>query len=268
MESIRAVGPLPTLAPYVGGKRNLARRIVARIEQVPHRIYAEPFVGMAGVFLRRRQAPPSEVINDLSCDVATLFRILQRHYVPFLDMLRWQLTSRTEFERLAATDPAMLTDLERAARFLYLQRTTFGGRVVGRTFGIDPARAARFDITKLAPMLEDVHERLSGVVVENLPYHDFIRRYDRPGTLFYIDPPYWGSEGHYGEDLFRRDDLAALAELLGALQGRFIMSINDVSEVRDLFSGFTIEPVETTYTIGGGAKAKRAFELLISGGRG
>ncbi len=82
------------VAPYIGGKRNLARRLADRIEAIPHDLYAEPFVGMGGVFLARRRAAPIEVINDISTDVATLFRILQRHYQAFLDMLRWQLTSR------------------------------------------------------------------------------------------------------------------------------------------------------------------------------
>ena len=47
------VDPLPGLAPWVGGKRNLASRLVARIEKVPHSCYAEPFLGMGGVFFRR-----------------------------------------------------------------------------------------------------------------------------------------------------------------------------------------------------------------------
>ena len=46
----------------------------------------------------------------------------------------------------------------------------------------------------LEPMLADVHERLAGVVVENLDFEDFIKRYDREFALFYIDPPYWGHE--------------------------------------------------------------------------
>ena len=146
MSVMRSVHPVKPVAPYIGGKRNLARRLITRIEAVPHVCYAEPFVGMGGVFLRRRQAPKAEVINDYSRDVATLFRVLQRHYVAFVEMIRYQLSTRAEFERLVATDPATLTDLERAARFLYLQRLAFGGKVSGRNFGVTPDRSARFDV--------------------------------------------------------------------------------------------------------------------------
>jgi DNA adenine methylase len=133
---LEPVVPTRPPAAYIGGKKVLAKRLVARINAVPHRLYAEPFVGMGGVF-RRDQRPKSEVINDWSEDVATFFRILQRHYVPFMDMLRWQVTSRAGFERLRRQDPSTLTDLERAARFLYLQKLSFGGKVSGRVFGVD-----------------------------------------------------------------------------------------------------------------------------------
>jgi DNA adenine methylase len=255
------------VAPYLGGKKNLARRIVERIEAIPHTTYAEPFVGMGGVFFRRRLAPKAEVINDLNREVATLFRILQRHYVQFLDTIKYGLTTRAEFERLAATNPDTLTDLERAARFLYLQRTAFGGKVDGRNFGVSVERPGSFDITKLGPMLEDVHTRLAGVVIECLPYAEFIGRYDRPGTLFYLDPPYWGCEGDYGRHLFSREDFERLAELLRGLSGRFLMSLNDVSEVRRIFAGFGIEAVNTTYSIGRQASSRgRVGEVIISNG--
>lgn len=90
---------------------------------------------MGGVFLRRPNRARVEVINDWSRDVATFFRVLQRHYVAFLEMMKFQLTTRSEFERLSKTDPDTLTDLERAARFLYLQRVAYGGKVDGRTSG-------------------------------------------------------------------------------------------------------------------------------------
>lgn len=263
---LTAVTPVLPVAPYIGGKKNLAKRICALIAATPHRLYAEPFVGMGGIFLRRRFRPKSEVINDRNREVANLFRVVQRHYVPFLEMMRFQITTRAEFERLVKTPADTLTDLERAARFLYLQRTGFGGKVAGTAvFGVSPDRPARFDVTKVGPMLEDLHARLVDVTIECLDFGDFLQRYDRAHTLFYLDPPYWGSESDYGKELFSRADFERLRDVLRGLKGRFMMSLNDVPEVRELFGEFDIEAVDTTYSI---AKAgnKRVGEVIIRGG--
>ncbi len=265
MEStLERVRPVKPVAAYIGGKRSLAQRLVERINATPHTLYAEAFVGMGGVFLRRTHRPRAEVINDWSADVATLFRILQRHYVPFLEMLRFQLTSREAFDRLVRTDPSTLTDLERAARFLYLQRLAYGGKVNGRHFAMTPDRPPRFDVTRLQPMLEELHERLAGVLIERLPYADFIRRYDRPGALFFLDPPYMGGEEDYGAGLFSEADFEALSSLLGGLQGRFILTINDVPRARELFGGFVVEPVGLQYRLAG--RPTEARELIVAGG--
>ena len=74
------VAPIRPVAPYLGGKKRLSRFLVARIEAIPHACYAEPFVGMGGVFLRRTKRPRLEVVNDLNREVAIFFRVLQRHY--------------------------------------------------------------------------------------------------------------------------------------------------------------------------------------------
>ena len=258
----KAVQSVRPVAPYIGGKRALAKRLVERINAVPHTLYAEPFVGMGGVFLRRTHRPEAEIINDWSQDVVTLFRILQRHYQSFLEELKWRLSSRAEFDRLMRQDPDTLTDLERAARFLYLQRSAFGGKVSGRNFAMLRDRSARFDLTKLVPLLEDVHERLAGVTIERLPFDQFIAKYDTPGTLFYLDPPYWGCEDDYGPGLFGRDDFGRLADQLAGIKGRFILSINDRPEVRALFGRFQIEPVELLYRVSG--KPTEAAELIVS----
>lgn len=257
-----SVKPVSPPAGYIGGKRQLAQRIASLIEQIPHDGYAEVFVGMGGIFFRRRLTPKMEVINDKSGDVATLFRILQRHYPQFMETLKFQVTSRREFERLEKCDPSTLTDLERAARFLYLQRLAFGSKVVGRSFGVDATGGARFNLNHLGAVLEDVHERLSGVVIENLDWAAFIDRYDRPGILFYLDPPYFGNEGDYGAGAFPRDDFTRIAERLKSIAGRFILSINDCSQVREIFSAFDLVEVPVKYTIAAGA-AKDVAELIV-----
>lgn len=262
---MNAYTAIRTPAPYIGGKRNLAKRLCATIDATPHRTYAEPFVGMGGIFLRRSSRPVAEVINDLSSDVANLFRIAKRHYEPLVDELQWMPASREEFERLKRLDPTTLTDIERAARFLYLQRLSFGGKVVGRTFGVSRGAASRFDLSKLRADLARLRDRLERVVVEQLPFADLIRRYDSEATLFYLDPPYWGSESDYGADAFGRDDFGQLANQLAGIAGKFILSINATPGSREVFSRFHVEDVDTTWTIGTAnpAGAKRVTELVI-----
>ncbi len=256
------VRPIAPLAGYVGGKRILSKMLVPMINTIPHGLYCEPFTGMGGVFFRRTERPAVEVINDRSKDVANFFRIVQRHHQAFLDMLKWQVASRSEFERLPGQNPDTLTDLERAARFLYLQKMTFGGKVTGRSFGISTSSSAKFDMTKLVPMLEAAHERLNGVYIECLRWQDFLSRWDRPNSLHFVDPPYYGTEDYYGKDQFPRVEFEELAATLRTIKGKFILTLNDVPEIREMFAWAKIEAVGLTYSAGG--KPTEAREVIIT----
>lgn len=259
------VGDCDPPAAWIGGKRRLAQRICGALAATPHDAYAEPFIGMGGVFLRRRVRPAVEVINDISGDVVTLFRVLQRFPEALLRDLRWRPAMRSEFSRLLETRPGDLLDIERAARFLYLQTLAFGGKATGQSFGVDARAPHNFDLTRIQKRIEKLHARLGGVVIENLDWSAFIDRYDRPGTLFYLDPPYWDCEDDYGTGVFAQGDFQRMADKLRAAEGRFLISVNDRPELREIFAWADIEAVLTTYTVAGGEGLKAA-ELLI--GRG
>ncbi|MES2845655.1 MAG: DNA adenine methylase [Pseudomonadota bacterium] len=256
------VSPAAPVAPWLGGKKTLHPQIIERIEAIPHKTYAEPFVGMGGVFLRRRFRPQLEVANDLNGEIVNLFRILQRHYPQLLEVMRFQITSRRDFERLRRTEPSTLTDLERAARFLYLQRLAFGGKL-GGVFGVAPSHAPRFSLSRIEPLLDAAHERLDGVVFENLDWAELVRRYDTPDTLFYLDPPYFGGEADYGKGMFARDQFEVMAAALGSIKGAFVLSINRTPEMEACFGNFFIEGVRLKYTVSS-AGATEAEEMIVS----
>lgn len=262
----RPVTPCDPPAAWLGGKRNLAKRICAVLAATPHVAYVEPFIGMGGVFLRRRARPPVEVINDLNGDIVTLFRVLQRFPEALLREYRWRPAIRSEFDRLREVRECDLLDIERAARFLYLQTLAFGGKVSAQNFGVSPASPHNFDLARIEPRLRRLHARLAGVVIENLDWLDLIGRYDREGTLFYLDPPYWGGETDYGAGMFARGDFQRMADKLRSIEGRFILSINDRPEIREMFAWADIEAVTTTYSVAGGEHASPASELLIANG--
>lgn len=158
-------------------------------------------------FLRRTQKPSVEIINDLNKDIINLFRVVQRHYNALLELCEYSLSSRDEFNRLRHIPREYLTDIERAYCFLYLQKHSFGGKVDHK--GLDISRSS-FNKNILHKKIKLLHQRLSGVFIECLPYEEFLDRQDKPDTLFYLDPPYYGTETYY-KDFFTKDDFQKLA---------------------------------------------------------
>lgn len=254
---------LAPLAPYLGGKFRLSKRIINKIEQIQHKIYAEPFVGMGGIFLRRTQIPKAEIINDINGERVNLYRIVRRYPNTLYKETEFMFASRQEFERLLKTQPETLTDIERAARFLYLQNQAFGGKVTGQSFGVSIDRPARFDFVKLNDRIRAVGERLASVTIERQDFETFIKRYDTKDTLFYLDPPYWGNETDYGKGVFTRADFERLRDCLTGIKGRFILSLNDTPQVKELFKNFTLEQTDVTYSISKTGCCNRS-ELIIT----
>lgn len=244
---------------YQGGKSRLAKKI---IEQLPeHTCYCEPFCGAAWV-LFRKEPSKVEVINDMNRDLVTLFRVLQNHPEEFARHFKFVFLSRDEYQRLLRVSEDTLTDVQRAVRFFYLQKLGFGGKVQGRTFGTSATSPPRLNPLRIEEDVVAAHRRLAGVVIEHLSYMDVIRRYDRAETLFYLDPPYWGCEQDYGPGVFDKSDFTELAYLLAELKGRFLLSLNDVPQVREIFAPFKITPVTTTYSVG--LSNNKAQEVFIS----
>ena len=123
----------------------------------------------------------------------------------------------------AITRPETLTDIQRAARFFYLQQNAFGGKVDGQTFGTATTAPPGLNLLRLEENLSAAHLRLAGAYIENLPWQKCLEMYDRPHTLFYMDPPYWETEGYgVGFGFEQYEDMAAR---IRQLQGRAIISL-------------------------------------------
>jgi DNA adenine methylase len=132
----------------------------------------------------------------------------------------------------------------------------------GHRTGIREVAYVAGTLGRLAIILQEVHERLDGVTIENLDWRGFTARNDRPDTLFYLDPPYWGCETDYGPGVFGRADFAEMAELLDGIKGRFLLSLNDTPGVRECFSAFAFADVSLTYSVSGG-EGVAAREVVI-----
>lgn len=256
------------LAGYIGGKWFLRATICPLLDAIPHHAYVEPFIGMGAVFLGRAKRSKVEVINDANGDVATLFRVVQRHPQALCDTIRWQTGSRSEYDRLWRTRPETLTDIERAARFLVLRRLTYSGKDPYEAgFSTSPMTFKGLDAPRVMRRIEALHARLSRVTIEHLDFRGVLERYDRPQTLFYLDPPYWGCCALYREGGFTQARFGELADALRGLKGRWVMSLNDHPDVRKLFAWAAIRTVQTRYNAAVGKGSFDASEVLIASDR-
>jgi DNA adenine methylase len=247
------------MVPWVGGKRRLAPQILPLLPE--HTCYVEPFAGAAAMFFAK--APVKvEVLNDVNGDLVSLYRVVQHHLDEFVRQFRWALTSRQLYAWLQETRPETLTDIQRAARFFYLQKCGFGGKVNGQTFGTATTAPSRLNLLRIEEDLSAVHLRLHQVFIEHLDWANCIERYDRPHTLFYLDPPYWGTEG-YGVD-FGLEQYDRMAELLRTIKGKAAVSVNDIPEMRQAFKGLAMKRLAIKYTVGASGVGRRERgELLI-----
>jgi DNA adenine methylase len=247
------IGPLP----WVGGKNRLARHIIDLIPK--HKCYIEPFAGGAQVYFHK-QPSEVEVLNDLDGEIVNFYRICQYHHQELIRYLQFCVMSRQWYDLLQATDPKTLTDIQKAARFYYLQKNSFAGLVVKQNYHYAVVQRPNYNLTKIPEIIASTHERLARAQVECLPYEDILLKYDRTDSFFYIDPPYFQRRLYRFN--FADEDFEKLRRCLLRLKGRFILSLDDHPEVRRLFGQWRIETVDLHYT-SQRAAGRRYKELLI-----
>jgi DNA adenine methylase len=233
------IGPLS----YIGGKRRIAKQLVALIP--PHTTYIEPFAGGAQLFFHKPRSRV-EVLNDIDEEIVNFLRVCQRHPQELSRSLRWQPASRRLFDWYEQDSGKGLTDIERAARFFYLQKNTWGGKRIKRNFHFMVSKHSNYAPETFDARFAAVAARLDDVQLEAAPYQTVLSRYDRPTTFFYCDPPYIDIDAY--EHNFTDADFEQLAHCLRMLKGRFLLSINDCDKARRWFGEWHCQEISFAYT--------------------
>lgn len=241
---------------WVGGKSKLAKEIVEMMPE--HKLYVEVFGGGLSVLYAKPKIPKiSEVVNDINGELINLHRVIKTFPASFSNMLSGLLVSRQMFEDFKNRRLMPKNRIERAVFFYYCLTYSFASK--GDSFAMPKSRPAK----RLYKDFSVWSKRLSSVCIENLSFEKLIKEYDRAETLFYLDPPYMGTEDYYKNTLgFGKKEHELLAEILKNIKGKFILSYNDTPKVRGLYKGFNFKEVSTQYTLN--IKARREVrEVLI-----
>ena len=245
---------------WVGGKKALRDAIVARLCCSCDR-YVEVFGGGGWVLFHKRPGK-FEVYNDFNPNLANLYRCVRDHPEELCEELRYTLNSRTDFDHIREVlrTKTVIPDIKRAAYFYQIIRESYAS-------GLDSFGAQPHNMWRNFPLITEASKRLQSVVIENKDFEKLIRQYDRPNTIFYLDPPYYETEDYYEDVGFVRADHERLCHALMQIKGKFLLSYNDCPEIRQLYSkeGIMIESATRLSNIAQRYDAGKQYpELLIS----
>lgn len=254
---------------WVGGKSQEADYLATLLPE--HSCYVEVFGGGASVLLAKRPSEV-EVYNDLNGELVNFFRVVKERPAEFKSMWKWCLVSREEFNQLRNSDPVTLDPLQRAYRFVYLNRAGFGGDMNHKPrFGYRASSQSRLTywLDELEGWVDALYGRIRNCYVENLDWSDLIVRWDGTktgarGMVFFCDPPYLETYG-YSSGTLSADDHTRLSQALGGLRSRFLLTVNDHPTIRALYDGCYMMERTKRYSISKSASARKEYaELVIS----
>ena len=174
-------------------------------------------------------------------------------------LLSYEISGRSIFDEYKNATLEHLTDIQRAIRFMYLITQSFGGQGNHYGYGTNTLPSQKiFDCN-----LDELQERLKNTYIENLDFQKIIEKYDREYTLFFLDPPYYGTAGYKAE--FGIKEQLKLRDILKNIKGKFILTINDCEETRSWYKDFNIKEVEVHYSVSRQSEGrKRNKELIIT----
>ncbi len=242
------------------GAGRLRDAIVARLCCSCDR-YVEVFGGGAWVLFHKLPGK-FEVYNDFNPNLANLYRCVRDHPEELCEELRYTLNARVDFDHIREVlrTKTVIPDIRRAAYFYQIIRESYAS-------GLDSFGAQPHNMWRNFPLITEASKRLQSVVIENKDFEKLIQQYDRPNTIFYLDPPYYETEDYYEDVGFGTADHERLCNALMQIKGKFLLSYNDCPQIRQLYSreGIMIESTTRLSNIAQRYDAGKQYpELLIS----
>lgn len=248
---------------WVGSKRQLKKEIVSLFPE--HITYVEPFFGGGSVYFEKEPSKV-EVINDYDRNVINFYKVLQQDKDGLLERIDSALISRELFLEYRKSEWDKLEPLERAFRFIYILKCSYGGLFrfnqkgeCNSPFAGSPSPKAKSSLfsKNTEKSLKEAHQRLKNAIIENGDYKEIVKRYDTKDTLFFFDPPY-DTDYSYGVDF----DYDELLEVCKNLKGKFILTLN--AELKDKFSNFNIINKEVNYSVTCKSGDNKKSEIIIT----
>lgn len=235
---------------WMGGKSKMRENIISMIPA--HKTYIELFAGGSWVLFAKPKSQ-IEVINDIDDNLINLYMTVRDNPENFIEEFNKLPISETLFKEFAmlegntsvVVDGECIPSVDLAIKTYFVLMNSFNGIISETpTFAISNSKRAgsvKFHKTDW----DMVKNRLKEVTILNRDFRNVIEKYDSPESFFYLDPPYTCAvdNSHYYRFTFTNEDHLDLKVYLSDIAGKFILSMDNKTAVKELYKEFIIEDV-------------------------
>lgn len=257
---------------WAGGKTQLLPELIKYIPNEYNK-YIEPFIGGGALYFHLN--PEEAVIADLNYELIITYKTIKQSVEEVISLLKTFKNDEDFFYDMRSKDPERLSNIERTARLLYLNKTCFNGlyRVNKKgQFNVPYGNHSGkfFD----SEILRDASEFLQKTRIEFADYLETLRKYAKKGDFVFLDPPYYpvgkyGDFKRYTKEFFYHDDQLALKEEFDRLVNlgcHVILTNSDHPVIMELYKDYEIKSIETKRMINSDPKNRTGVDIIVIGG--
>ena len=267
----QVVSPRPFLK-WAGGKGKLIQQYIPYLPK-KFKTYYEPFLGGAAVFFYLN--PPSAALTDINPELVNAYRCVRDNVEELiLNLEVHQLRHCRDYYYEVRQCPGV-TNIEKAARLIYLNKTCFNGLYRENSKGAFNVPIGKYKNPKICnpALLRSVSAALQNAQINVRPFEDILEHASSCDDFVYFDPPYHplsptSNFTAYSRYSFTQDDQIRLKYVFAELAERGVkvmLSNSDCKFIRELYSDFNINSIIAPRLINSDVRKRgNITELLIT----
>lgn len=263
---------------WAGGKRWLVPELKKIIKNIHFDVYHEPFLGGGSIYFNL--LPKRAVLSDLNGELINAFIQVRDRIDTLFPLLMEYCNTQEEYYRVRQNVPVL--DIERAARFIFLNQTSFNGLYrVNKEGDYNVPYGFRKNILLSYEKLKKSSENLRNAEIIHCDFEETIKQI-KENDLVFLDPPYTVSHNkngfiEYNQKIFKYKDQERLKGYIDEIDRKnayYILTNAAHTAISDIFKGNDCKMiiVSRASTIGGlnskrGMVSEFIFTNIQKGGR-
>lgn len=256
---------------WAGGKTQLIPEL-AKLIPLQYNKYIEPFIGGGAFFFFLN--PEKSIISDSNAELITTYKAVRDNVEAVIKLLSKYKNEETFFYKIRSLDTAKLTDIERAARLIYLNKTCFNGLYrVNKKGEFNVPFGKRYNNFLNKETLRDASEFLQNTKILNSDYLKTLQKHAKPGDFIFLDPPYYpvgkfSDFKRYTKEFFYHDDQVKLRDefdRLVQLGCHVLLTNSDHPTILELYNNYEIRIIETKRLISSNPETRVGKDIIVIG---